>query len=122
MILLKKIYLSILGLICIIWIVCTGFLKVTLTVQDVKRLSKREYNLTWSDFEKYQGSDIGFGLYIKSYPIKDFNGYLLVAGGSPEEEIPLYIKIKKSINPYVSTSITSKDIRCNDITYFFEID
>lgn len=120
MILLKKIYLSVLSIIIIIWIICTGFLKSTLTIQDVKRLSQKGYTLTWSDFEKYQSFDIGYGLYIKSYPIKDFNGYLLVAGGSPEVEIPLYIKIKKSINTYASTSITSEDIRYNDITYFFE--
>lgn len=113
----KKIWLSFLGIICIICIVCTRFLKVTLTVQDIKTLAQKGYNLTWSDFDSYKGNEIGFGLYIKSYPIKDFNGYLLIGG---DKRIPCYIKIRKNSIDYDSSPIESKDIRSNNITYFLE--
>lgn len=116
----RKIYLSVLSIIIIVWIICTGFLKSTLTIQDIKRLSQKGNNLTWSDFDNYKSNEIGFGLYIKSYPIKDFDGYLLIGGGSPEWKMPLYIKITKEISPYVSATMDSEDIRYNDITYFLE--
>ena len=44
--------------------------------------------LTWSDFEKYQATDIGSGLYVYQYDIEGI--YTLHIGGVPEEE-PFYM-------------------------------
>ena len=62
-----------------------------LTVEKLKALvSAKGKELTWSDFEQFEGQDIGSGLYIMEYPIDA--AFRLVVGGVPNEK-PWYIRL-----------------------------
>jgi len=83
-----------------------------LTLEIVKELSKKGDELSWEDFQTYDGKDIGSGLYIKVYPIND--KYELLIGGGSLKKSPMYINLaskdtKKSI-----------DIRHDDIDKFIK--
>lgn len=65
-----------------------------LTIDDVIKLSKKGDALTWSDFEKYEHTDIGSGLFVWQFLLED-NFELLVGGGYIYEK-PSYIRIKHS--------------------------
>lgn len=62
-----------------------------LTMEKLKALvSAKGKELTWSDFEQFEGQDIGSGLYIMEYPIDA--AFRLVVGGVPNEK-PWYIRL-----------------------------
>lgn len=70
-----------------------------LTLDDVVMLSQKGDALTWSDFERYQGRDIGFGLYIMRYEIDEI--FDVLVGGVPNET-PMYIRLRnQAINAWV---------------------
>ena len=60
-----------------------------LTLEDVVKLSSKEYELTWSDFEGYYYYETGSGLYIRVYEINEM--FQLWIGGSWTDEDPMYI-------------------------------
>ncbi len=62
-----------------------------LTLDDVIMLSQKGDALTWSDFERYQGQDIGSGLYIMRYEIDEL--FEVLVGGVPDE-MPMYIYLR----------------------------
>lgn len=84
-----------------------------LTIEKVKELAKKGEDLSWEDFNDYQGTSIGSGLYILEYDIDD--EYYLVIGGVSTEEKPMYIYLEKSSN-----SDKYIDIRTDDISDFIE--
>ncbi len=49
----------------------------TLTISKVKELMSKGENLTFGDFEKYEGEDIGSGFFIMRYEVEP-NHYLLI--------------------------------------------
>lgn len=55
--------------------------KPTITIEDIIRLSKKGESLTWSDFEKYEYTDIGSGLIVLKFNVKNCNGELIIGGG-----------------------------------------
>ena len=63
---------------------------ITLTLEKLREIySGDPSNLTWSDFEEYEFTEIGSGLYILYYNIE--NKYSLTIGGVPDEE-PWYMR------------------------------
>ncbi len=65
--------------------------KQPLTMEKLKALVKEKgKDLTWSDFEPFEGNDVGSGLYIMKYPIDA--AFTLVVGGTPTEK-PWYIRL-----------------------------
>ncbi len=83
-----------------------------LTLDDVVMLSQKGDTLTWSDFERYQGQDIGFGLYIMRYEIDEL--FDVLVGGVPDET-PMYIYLR--VNNEAEDSI---DIRTENVSAFIE--
>ncbi len=81
-----------------------------LTLDDVVMLSQKGDALTWSDFERYQGQEIGSGLYIMCYEIDEL--FDVLVGGVPDET-PWYISLK--VNYEADGSI---DIRTEDVSTF----
>ena len=61
----------------------------TLSLDDVVTLSKKGYDLTWSDFDQYRYIETGSGLYIRVYEINEM--FELWIGGSWTDEDPMYI-------------------------------
>ena len=61
----------------------------TLSLDDVVALSKKGYDLTWSDFDQYRYIETGSGLYIRVYEINEM--FELWIGGSWTDEDPMYI-------------------------------
>lgn len=81
-----------------------------LTLEIVKNLSIKGDNLSWEDFQIYNGKEIGSGLYIMWYPIDDkYN--LLIGGGSPKEK-PMYIYLE---NKDFNSTKKRIDIRYDNI-------
>ena len=62
-----------------------------ITKDDIIKLSKKGDALTWSDFEEYEHTDIGSGLYIWQFIIND--DLKLLIGGVPEIK-PYYIMLE----------------------------
>ena len=83
-----------------------------LTLDDVVLLSQKGDALTWSDFERYQGREIGSGLYIMRYEIDDLFDVLV---GGYSDETPWYIYL--CVN---SESEDRIDIRTEDVSTFIE--
>ena len=81
--------------------------------RDIISLSKKGDALTWSDFEKYEHTDIGDGSYIWEFAIKNFspNTKLLVCGSSLKEK-PEQIKLIMGTGAEV-------DVRKDDLTGWF---
>lgn len=84
-----------------------------MTMEDVKKLSKKGDDLSWGDFETYFGHEAGSGLYIMEYPID--NIFSVHIGGGSKEEKPMYIELISIDSNDVKRSI---DIRYDDIEKF----
>ena len=85
-----------------------------LTLEIVKKLSKKGDKLSWEDFQTYDGGkDIGSGLYIKWYPIDD--KYEILIGGGSLKERPMYIYL---VNKDIKDTQERIDIRDDDIDKF----
>jgi beta-lactamase regulating signal transducer with metallopeptidase domain len=83
-----------------------------LTLDDVVMLSQKGDALTWSDFERYQGQDIGSGLYIMRYEIDEL--FDVLVGGFPKKT-PMYIYLR--VNNEADDRI---DIRTENVSTFIE--
>ncbi len=83
-----------------------------LTLDDVVTLSQKGDTLSWSDFERYQGWDVGSGLYIMRYEIDEL--FDVLVGGVPDET-PWYIYLR--VNNEADDRI---DIRTEDVSTFVE--
>ena len=83
-----------------------------LTLDDVIMLSQKGDVLTWSDFEQYQGREIGSGLYIMQYEIDEL--FEVWVGGVPDEK-PMYIYLR--VNNEAEDCI---DIRTENVSAFIE--
>ena len=83
-----------------------------LTLDDVVMLSQKGDTLSWSDFERYQGWDVGSGLYIMRYEIDEL--FDVLVGGVPDET-PWYIYLR--VNNEADDRI---DIRTEDVSTFVE--
>ncbi|NBI11357.1 hypothetical protein D1641_15280 [Colidextribacter sp. OB.20] len=83
-----------------------------LTLDDVVMLSQKGDALSWSDFERYQGWEIGSGLYIMRYEIDEL--FDVLVGGVPDET-PMYIALR--VHNEADDSI---DIRTEDVSTFVE--
>ena len=83
-----------------------------LTLDDVVMLSQKGDALSWSDFERYQGREIGSGLYIMRYEIDEL--FDVLVGGVPDET-PWYIYLR--VNNEADDRI---DIRTEDVSTFIE--
>lgn len=77
---------------------------------DVVMLSQKGDALTWSDFEQYQGREVGSGLYIMRYDIDKL--FDVPVGGVPEET-PMYIDLRVH-----NEAVDSIDIRAEDVSAF----
>ena len=66
--------------------------KEQLTLEKLIELDESGKKLSWSDFEQYESDDIGSGLYILRYFLRD-RGYLLLIGGGSLNAEPMYIKL-----------------------------
>lgn len=76
-----------------------------LTMEALYELIERGIQLSWADFAQYQSQDVGSGLLILAYPIKD-QAYQLLIGGSGSNQPPLYLRLTE----------TDRD-RCLDIAH-----
>ena len=81
-----------------------------LTLDDVVMLSQKGDALTWSDFEQYQGREVGSGLYIMRYGIDEL--FDVLVGGVPSET-PMYIELRVNADDSV-------DMRTGDVSAFIE--
>ena len=92
-----------------------------LTIERLKALvDEKGENLSWSDFQNYEYSDIGSGLFILHVPID--SNYSVFIGGIGLKEEPMYIYLKRwqadnsSENCYID--LLDKDI---DLGSFIDI-
>ncbi|MBR4111814.1 MAG: leucine-rich repeat protein [Ruminiclostridium sp.] len=83
-----------------------------LTLADVITLSQKGDSLTWSDFEQFEGKDVGSGLYIMYYGIND--EYSVMVGGVPTEK-PWYIRLVRNQG---KDNEEYTDIRTGDVLDF----
>ena len=88
--------------------------KAKLSLDDVIALSRKGYDLSWADFEKYDHTDIGSGLYIWLLEI-DARFSLMIGGGSPNIS-PMYIYLVS--HDGLDTRI---DIRDGGVAEFIEL-
>ena len=65
-----------------------------LTLENIRRLSQKGDALTWSDFDRYECSDVGSGMIVLRYPIDD--EYTLIVGGPSREQPPMYIRLTRA--------------------------
>lgn len=86
--------------------------KRPLTLADVVSLSQKGDNLTWSDFDSFEGKDVGSGLYIMCYEIND--EYTVMVGGVPTET-PWYIRLIRNFGKDNEEYI---NIRTDDVLDF----
>ncbi|MBQ4626427.1 MAG: hypothetical protein IJB45_04155, partial [Clostridia bacterium] len=84
-----------------------------LTLDKVVDLSAKGEKLTWSDFEQYESTETGSGLYILVYEIDE--NFDLWIGGNSMEESPFYIRLitKSNMNNFI-------DIRTDDVNEFIK--
>ena len=96
--------------------ICAGYQRADalprLTLDDVVTLSKKGNALSWPDFERYQGWEVGSGLYIMRYEIDEL--FDVLVGGVPDET-PWYIYLR--VNNEADDRI---DIRTEDVSAFIE--
>ncbi|MBQ3151551.1 MAG: hypothetical protein IJB86_09950 [Clostridia bacterium] len=83
-----------------------------LTLETVVELSAKGEALTWSDFERYESTDVGSGLYILVYEIDE--NFELRIGGSTGDT-PLYMRLVTKDN-----KDNCIDIRTDDVEAFIE--
>lgn len=103
----------------------------TLTLDEVVMLSQKGRDLTWSDFEQYDYTETGSGLYIRVYEIDGY--FKLWIGGSGLDSDPMYIYLASADNfeeridirdggvetfiaEHGSDNIPAKDIPAEDIS------
>lgn len=67
-----------------------------LSTKKVIQLSQKGTELSWRDFEKYEGKEVGSGLYILKYEVDD--EYYLLIGGPGKDERPMYIRLVRNDN------------------------
>ncbi len=84
-----------------------------LTLDDVVTLSQKGDTLTWSDFEPYQGREVGSGLYIMRYEIDEL--FDVLVGGTWDKTTPMYIDLR--VHNEAEDHI---DIRTGDVSAFIE--
>ncbi len=65
--------------------------KEKLTLEKVKELAKKGEALSWSDFEQFDGREIGSGLYILEYDVDE--DYSLCIGGGDKRTSPMYMNL-----------------------------
>ncbi len=66
--------------------------KKHLTLDDVIALSKKGYDLTWSDFDSFEYIETGSGLYIRVYEINELFSVWIGGTWDPsEDDKPMYI-------------------------------
>lgn len=86
-----------------------------LTLNDVIILSQKGYDLTWSDFEKYDYTEIGSGLHIRAYEINE--SFELWIGGTDPYTAPMYIYLIMPDGLDIDTRI---DIRNGGVAEFIQ--
>ena len=71
--------------------------------------------LTWSDFEQYQGREVGSGLYIMQYEIDELFEVWVGGVGVSDDEKPMYIylQVNNEAEDYI-------DIRTENVSAFIE--
>ena len=109
----KKFLPVVLAAVCLFCLVgCSPRTSTTLTLDTVIELSAKGEALTWSDFESYESTDIGSGLYIYSYEIDET--FALWIGGVPDYP-PMYMRLltKADTDTYI-------DIRTDDVQAFVD--
>lgn len=99
--------------------------ETVLTMDKVIELSHKGDSLTWGDFEQYQYTDVGSGLYIARYEIKGEPDYcLLVGSGVLGQDVkPMYIyliKIKKD-NGFLPEVEERIEIRAESVEEFLTV-
>ena len=96
--------------------ICAGYQRADalprLTLDDVVMLSQKGDALSWSDFEQYQGREVGSGLYIMRYEIDEL--FDVLVGGVPDET-PMYIELR--VHNEAEDHI---DIRTGGVSAFIE--
>lgn len=110
----KKSYLAVISIVFLIFLGgCNASNTNNLTMDKVKELAKKGDELTWSDFEAYDGNDIGSGLIIISYQIN--SDYFVLIGGVGKDVKPMYIRLVKGddMDEYI-------DIRYENIDSFIK--
>lgn len=96
--------------------VCLGLMlnpSSQLTLSRIRQLARKGEALSWKDFDRYDGTPVGSGLYILSYPVK--GGYTLRVGGPSPDEAPWYFYLSDDSRPKHLL-----DIRYGDIDAFVE--
>lgn len=86
-----------------------------LSLNDVIILSQKGHDLNWSDFDRFEYIETGFGLYIRVYEINDMFR-LLIGGNHPEgypNKDPMYIYLT-----LVEDKEIKIDIRDGGVTEF----
>lgn len=90
--------------------------KKKLTLDYVKALSDKGWELDWKDFEGFEGEDIGSGMYVMYYPIDE--EYSLYVRGKSLDEKPEYVTLKRK---YQGADFAEYDIRLGELKGFLEI-
>jgi Antirepressor regulating drug resistance, predicted signal transduction N-terminal membrane component len=83
-----------------------------LTMEELKMIARKGKDISWEDFSKYKGTDVGSGLYIRQYPIKGH--YYVLIGGADTEAAPMYVKL------YDSNTKQYIDLRTDNIDDFLK--
>ena len=87
--------------------------KKIITMDDIRELAKKGFDLKVSDFDKYQYTDIGSGLCINNYDIADGNGrFEFIVGHAGDDKI-VYARLKGK------SSGETIDIREEDVEFFY---
>jgi hypothetical protein len=81
-----------------------------LTLEIVKELSKKGNQLSRKDFNNYEGTEIGSGLYIMEYPVD--NKYAVLIGSEQFNGTPVYILLVRKNDKQYEKGI---DIRYEDV-------
>lgn len=79
-----------------------------LTMDKVKELAKKGGDLTWSDFEAFDGEDMGSGIYIMVYHVEGTD-YTVVVGGGSLDRKPDYIRLGDENGNYIDIRYDSVD-------------
>lgn len=88
--------------------------KPSLSLNDIIILSQKGNELTWSDFEKFEYIETGFGLYIRRYEINDLFHFSIGGAGPNSEPMYMYLGVNGD-DPEARI-----DIRDGGVTEFIE--
>ena len=92
---------------------------VQMTLDDVRELSKKGYDLTWADldFGEYYYTEIGSGLYIRRYVLDEM--FTLIVGGGHKDNDIMYARLcANNVFVGVVENLAFVDIRDGDIEGF----